>query len=459
MPIRSLRTEWSRAFVVMLVLLLLAAVAAIVGVRGLVDQVRGTAHQLHRESVAASALSDAVVAHEEVGHKLLSDEPVDRTAYIQQQDQLSKLFTDAIAIFPVSNGTKATVVKAQQLWQSGLTTYGLWGEDVDSLHGDHSAENPVYGAASDGVGSLLAGLESPSLDAMDRGLTHAGNLERELIDALIFLFGLALAATMYYRRRMVRDLLRPVTTMHQGVLKLRAGEYEHRLEVARRDELGELTEAFNGMAGALHDSHVELTYRATHDPLTGLLNRASLTERLQASFGPGADRRARKESVLFVDVDDFKEVNDSLGHHGGDLLLMQLSTRLAGCVREHDTLARLGGDEFAIVVVEDGDQSIAGVVAERILGALREPFVIGGVQLSVSASIGVAQRGPDTSDAAELLKSADFAMYMAKGSGKDCYQLFDAQEHDDLVSRASLRAESATTERAGDTVPPLAHTS
>lgn len=437
---RSLRSEWSRAFVVMLVLLLLAAVSTIVGVRGLVDQVKGTAHQLHRESVAASGLSVAVVTHEEVGHKLLSNEPVDKTAYIQQQAQISHLFAAAIAIFPASNGMKASVVQAQQLWQSGLTTYGLWGDEVQSLSGDHSAQNPVYGASSDGVGSLLAGLEGPSLNAMDRGLVHADNLERLLVGALIFLFGLALATTVYYRRRMVRDLLRPVTTMHQGVLKLRAGEYGHRLEVARRDELGELTEAFNGMAGALHDSHIELTFRATHDPLTGLLNRASLTERLQASFAPGAERRARKESVLFVDVDDFKEVNDSLGHHGGDLLLVQLAARLTACVREHDTLARLGGDEFAIVVLEDAEESIASLLADRILNALREPFVIGGVQLSVSASIGVAQRGPDTSDAAELLKSADFAMYMAKGSGKDCYQLFDAQEHDDLVSRSSLRA-------------------
>jgi len=184
-----------------------------------------------------------------------------------------------------------------------------------------------------------------------------------------------------------------------------------------------------------------------------------LTERLQASFGPGADRRSRRESVLFVDIDDFKEVNDSLGHHGGDLLLVQLAGRLSACVRAHDTLARLGGDEFAIVVVEDADESIASLLADRILNALREPFAIGGVQLSVSASIGVAQRGPDTADAAELLKSADFAMYMAKGSGKDCYQLFDAQEHDDLVSRSSLRAETSTAERVVETIPTLAQTS
>ena len=139
------------------------------------------------------------------------------------------------------------------------------------------------------------------------------------------LFGLAVAATVYFRRRMARDLVRPVATMHQGVLKLQAGDYGHRIAVARRDELGELADAFNAMAGALHESHLALTREATHDSLTGLPNRASMTRRLAASFAAGADRRARQEGVLFIDVDDFKDVNDTLGHEGGDALLVELA--------------------------------------------------------------------------------------------------------------------------------------
>jgi diguanylate cyclase (GGDEF)-like protein len=446
---RSLRREWSRAFMIMLVLLLVSAVAAIVGVRGLVDQVRATAHQLHVQSVTEATLSGDVVAHEETGHKLLSDEPVDRVAYVKQQEEISTLFDNAQAVFPASNGMRATVVTAEALWQSGLTTYGLWNTELTTLHGNHEVDNPLYGASSDGVGALLGSLEGPSLDAMDRGLTRAGTLERLLIIALAVLFSMALAATLYYRRRMVRDLLRPVTSMHQGVLKLQAGEYGHRIPIARGDELGELAGAFNGMAGALRESHVALTFRATRDSLTGLLNRASLTEHLSASFQPGAQRRSLQEGALFIDVDDFKEVNDSLGHEGGDALLVQLATRLNSCIRTTDIVARLGGDEFAIVVVAPDATAAAGVVAERILTALREPFTIGGVSLTVSVSIGAAVRRPETTDAPELLRNADFAMYMAKGAGKNRFQLYDAEVHDSLVGRSALRADLALAVAGG----------
>src|SRR6202035_2967288 len=114
-----------------------------------------------------------------------------------------------------------------------------------------------------------------------------------------------------------------------------------------------------------------------HDSLTGLATRASLTERLTASFTPARGHRERHESVLFLDVDDFKDVNDSLGHEGGDALLTQLAARLSDCVRPHDLVARLGGDEFAIVVLEDEDASTAVHVAERILDALHAPFAVG----------------------------------------------------------------------------------
>jgi diguanylate cyclase (GGDEF)-like protein len=444
----SLRREWSRAFAVMLVLLLVAAAATIGGVRGVVDQVRGTARQLHAESVTVAALRSELVEHEQIGHKLLSNQPVDRVAYVRQQHELSRRFGEAATVFATAS-MRATIVKANKSWRTGLTTYGLWGAQVQALHGDHSASNPTYGASSDGTAALLDSLEGPSLDAMDRGLVHGGDLERLLIITLTALFGLALAVTVYFRRRMSKDLLRPVASMHQGVVKLRSGDYDHRIEVARRDELGELAEAFNGMAGALHDTHLALTDRATRDSLTGLANRASLTERLTSSFSPSSNRRARQESLLFIDIDDFKDVNDSVGHEGGDALLIQLAARLNDCVRAHDLVARLGGDEFAIVVMEDDEGSVAVEVAERILDALHAPFTVCGASMEVKVSIGVAQRGPTTGDAAELLRQADFAMYMAKGGGKARYQRFDAQMHDNMLGRSALKTDLAIAVSSG----------
>ena len=302
---RSLRREWSRAFTITLALLLVAASATIIGVSSLVNEVRSTAQRLHEQSVTVAALRTDLVDHEQIAHQLLSDKPVDRSAFVKQQQAISHRFDAAAKVFPTSNGMRATVLKAARLWQGGLTTYGLWGDQVQALHGDHSADNPTFGASSDDTRALLDGLEGPSLNAMDRGLAHGADLERILIVALIGLFGLALAVTVYFRRRMAKDLLRPVASMHQGVVKLQAGDYDHRIEVARRDELGELAEAFNGMAGALHDSHLALTVRATHDSLTGLPNRASLTERLAASFssdqrpqGPAGERALHRHRRL-----------------------------------------------------------------------------------------------------------------------------------------------------------------
>ena len=192
------------------------------------------------------------------------------------------------------------------------------------------------------------------------------------------------------------------------------------------------------MAEALSDSHLALTLRATHDSLTGLPNRVSLLERLMASFGPDSERRARQESVLFIDIDDFKDVNDSVGHEGGDELLVQFAARLNACVRPHDLVARLGGDEFAVVVVE-GDGGLTAIeVAERILAAMYEPFTVGGARLLVSVSIGVAQRHPDTGNARELLRRADFAMYMAKGGGKGCYEVFDVRRYANVAVRSAI---------------------
>ena len=445
----SLRREWSRAFTVMLVLLLLAASASIVGVWTLVDGVHDTASQLNRESVASSALSTNIVAHEEAAHKILSDEPVNRSAFLAEQRVITTQFDAAEKLFPTTYGMRATVVAAHRSWQRGLTTFGLWGPAVFAMHGSHAADNPIYGASSDASVGLVTGLEAPSLDAMNDGLSRGVALEHRLISVLAGLFVLASTVTVYFRRRMVKDLVRPVATMHRGVVRLQAGDYDHRITVARRDELGELAEAFNDMAGALHESHLALTRRASHDSLTGLPNRDSLTQRLAASFSTGSDRRATHECVLFVDIDDFKDVNDSLGHDQGDALLVQLGARLNDCVRPQDLVARLGGDEFAVVVIEDEGETTAIGVAERILDSVRQPFLVNGARLLVSVSIGVARRNPGTKDAAELLRHADFAMYMAKGAGKGRYQLFDAKMHDNMLDRSALKADLARAVPSG----------
>jgi len=136
----SLRREWSRAFAVMLVLLLVAGAASIVGVRGVVDHVQGTARQLHRESVTVAALRTELVDHEQVAHQLLSDKKVDRAAFVRDQDRISRLFDEAAKVFAPSDSMRASIVQAHKSWQKGLASFGLWGDQVQTLHGDHAVD-------------------------------------------------------------------------------------------------------------------------------------------------------------------------------------------------------------------------------------------------------------------------------------------------------------------------------
>jgi diguanylate cyclase (GGDEF)-like protein len=427
----------------MLVALLVGALATIIGVRGVGDQVQATAAQLQGVSDTVAALRSALDAHELAGHRILSGMPVDRPKFVQQQQELDRRFADAIRFLPADRDMSAAASQARAGWRDGLAAHGLWDGQVQGLSGNRVAEAPGLAASGAGVRSLLDGIQRSALESMEAGLAYSAELQQMVIAARSALFGLAAAGVVYFRSRMVRFLIRPIEGLHSGVLKLKTGDYSHRIAVVRNDELGELAKAFNSMAAAVHNSHQALTHRATHDSLTGLANRAALTERLAASFNPGAGRRFRHEGLLIIDVDDFKEVNDSLGHEGGDELLIQLAGRLQGCVRAHDLAARLGGDEFAIVVGDDADGSVTAAIAERIHDALRAPFPVFDVRLKVSVSMGAALRRPETAEPAELSRQADFAMYMAKQGGKGRYQRFDAEGYDRMAHRAALRTDLA----------------
>ena len=169
----------------------------------------------------------------------------------------------------------------------------------------------------------------------------------------------------------------------------------------------------------------ELRRQALHDPLTGLPNRALFADRLKQALKQTARRRERV-TVFFMDLDDFKSVNDSLGHEAGDQLLIAVVRRLSASVREVDTVARHAGDEFTVLLEDLQDVAQATPVAERILEALEEPFEVKGRGVKAAASIGIAWTSrPDTSPA-ELLDRADEAMYRAKKGGVSRSQFYDA---------------------------------
>lgn len=170
------------------------------------------------------------------------------------------------------------------------------------------------------------------------------------------------------------------------------------------------------------EMEVRLLYAAGHDDLTDLPNRTLLLDRLQASLTL-AEREQVGLSVLFIDIDGFKDINDGYGHAVGDLLLQQIAARLGGCVRKSDTVGRLGGDEFLIILNKVNNTENAALVAEKIRAALSEAFVVEGSTLSVSASIGIAKYPENGKQSLDLVQSADQAMYHAKNNGGDKFVL------------------------------------
>lgn len=183
----------------------------------------------------------------------------------------------------------------------------------------------------------------------------------------------------------------------------------------------------------------ELAHKALHDELTGLPNRALLQDRLEQALARAA-RNGTKVVVLFLDLDHFKNVNDSLGHDAGDALLVEVGARLRSRVRASDTIARLGGDEFVVLLEDVAPEWLGADVGEALLAAMREPIMVDGRELYTTASIGLAVSN-ETSTALSLLRDADAAMYEAKRRGRDGLQQFEGTVRDRVVHRVELEAD------------------
>jgi len=187
-------------------------------------------------------------------------------------------------------------------------------------------------------------------------------------------------------------------------------------------------------------NEARIDYLAHHDALTGLINRYNLENRLSQAL-LGAQRDHQRVAVMFIDLDRFKTINDTLGHHVGDLLLIEVARRLRACVRESDIVARLGGDEFVVVLTGMTEAVDAAPMAGKILRALGEPYDIEGNKLHSSPSVGIGIYPDDGADGASLMKNADAAMYHAKEQGRNNIQFFTAAMNASAGERLVLENE------------------
>ena len=190
----------------------------------------------------------------------------------------------------------------------------------------------------------------------------------------------------------------------------------------------------------------QIEFHAYHDVLTHLPNRKLFTDRLRHSM-TRSKRTGRSVAVMFIDIDHFKTINDTLGHTAGDELLLEMARRLRDCVREDDTVARLGGDEFTVILAELREPEDAVSVAQKILERVQVPITIGNIPIVVTASIGISLYPADGTDPESLLRNADSAMYRAKESGRNTYQLCTGEMKQRAMERLSLEARLRTAIR------------
>ena len=244
-------------------------------------------------------------------------------------------------------------------------------------------------------------------------------------------------------------MVRPLKQLMGAVREIGRGNLAPKIALSTNDELGKLALSFQEMAGNLEKSRVKVERLAYHDSLTGLPNRfqAHQTLRRMISF---ARRESRRMAVLFLDLDNFKRVNDTLGHQVGDQLLMEMATRLQVVLRAEDVihqevshsapdvLARLGGDEFIVLLSSVGSSRDAAKVASRILDIMRLPFYFNDNEIYSGCSIGISLFPGDGSDVDDLIKRADAAMYQAKEQGRNNYQFYSASYNLAALEHISL---------------------
>jgi diguanylate cyclase (GGDEF)-like protein len=341
-------------------------------------------------------------------------------------------------------------------WSAYHTEHEVWVRaDADGVLEDparyDSPLHRLYKAADAAVDRLI------EVNTLAAHAQHAA--VNQLVDgSTIVAIAVSTAAILLAVWLLVRvrsQITQPLGAITQALSELAAGSREIRVpELHRPDEIGEMAKAFEVFrtnALALEQAHEATRVAqeqahalARHDALTGLPNRRVFSAELQTALSH-AQSGVATYSVLLIDLDQFKQVNDLQGHAVGDIVLCEVARRLEEIVRTNDTVARLGGDEFAIIAEGEAEQQAhmdgAMRLASRVLGAIREPIFVGESTVEIGASIGIASCRADGTDAGGLLHAADIAMYRAKRDGKGTFRFFEQSMDEDLRAQAALETD------------------
>jgi diguanylate cyclase (GGDEF)-like protein len=434
----SLRSRWYRALTVLFLVVVAGGTASLIATNVLVGTFRQTAERVERDATVLARLRTDILPHA----ILLTGKDFSQVPALGAS--IRETFASAVT-GARSPAARRALQQASDRWEAMVAAVG-----------------PLDNPASIQVRGLAVATGGPEVVAMvDRAgeaaradaraaLAHDTRTEKLGMVALAALLVLMSGLMLRFARRLSVEVLRPVGLLRDAANQLASGQLDHRVELHRADELGDLAVSFNEMAEAIAGSQRTLTRQANHDSLTGLANRAVFHTRLEDAL-TRPERRSGTQAVLLVDLDDFKDVNDTMGHAAGDTLLGVVAVRLEATVRPGDLVARLGGDEFALLLDGIPDVAAALAVAERAVTALAAPVEINGTLAHVGASVGLAMRHPD-SDPESLMRQADVAMYTAKGRGKNRVEQYDAALQDAVAEHNELKTELAGAAGRGELV-------
>jgi diguanylate cyclase (GGDEF)-like protein len=361
-------------------------------------------------------------------YALLSDDQ-DRILYATRTDWVGQTMQE---VFPAIN--TRLIAEAKQT----LTGAVLLSDDRNSLMGYYPI---ILGARPGELRPNRVGILFILNDLSASKLAALRSVEGEVLKSTLILMALSGMLALIFHFTLTRRVAKVVTATE----RLAGGDLSAQTGLTGNDELARIGQAFDQMARKieadslrLQESRLLLEHQALHDVLTDLPNRALIEDRLQQAI-LRAKRQTRSLALLIMDLDGFKEVNDTLGHHMGDLLLQQVAMRLQNTLRKSDTVARLGGDEFA-VLLSSADAEKAVLAAHKILDALKSPFPIQGHSLDIGGSIGIALFPAHGADGTTLVRRADVAMYVAKRANTG-YAIYDSEHDQHSMAQLALTGE------------------
>lgn len=304
---------------------------------------------------------------------------------------------------------------------------------TDHGHADYTAVIPIFDLQGRHIAAVGIGLCADIIDAKASNAALFG-----IGVGLLFLTG----AVVSLLAVLSVSVTKPLTGLLAVIQEMRDKKevYTRKVDIRSLDEIGQVATAFNMMTENLRKATVTkeaYEHQATHDSLTGLPNRTLLFDRLEQALLM-ARRHQNQAAVLFLDLDNFKVINDSLGHDLGDRVLKTIAGRLADAVRASDTVSRQAGDEFVMIISDLTEPENAAKVAGKVIEKVSTPFVVAGHDISITCSIGISIYPRDGEDVPKLLKNADAALYRAKEQGKNSFQFFTAEMNARLFERMQL---------------------